>query len=99
MHTLTIQAVRQDAPAETFKEIAMRASELEQWVWEVRLDRYGAHGGSMLAVGFPGETCANFAAGVAMSGVILLRFLKLAEACPRWLPTGNPPRYSHLRRF
>jgi hypothetical protein len=74
--------------------VAMSA--LSHRVREIRLERYGENGGPMLAeaLKLPFRTWLNYEAGVTIPGLVILRFIELTGACPRWLLTGEGPRYS-----
>ena len=70
-------------------------SDLAQRVREIRFELYGKHGGSMLAeaVGVPLRTWLNYEAGVTVPAPVILRFVELSRACPRWLLRGEGPKY------
>jgi hypothetical protein len=61
----------------------------------VRLDRYGAHGGPLLAedLGIPTRTWLRYESGVRMPGLVLLRFIEVTDVEPHWLLTGEGRRY------
>jgi len=61
----------------------------------IRLDRFGEHSLSDLAhaIGVPEPTWRNYEGGVTVPGHVLLRFLDVTSAEPRWLLTGRGPRY------
>ncbi len=61
----------------------------------IRLDRFGEHGLPDLArtIGVPERTWRNYEGGVTVPGHVLLRFLDVTSAEPRWLLTGQGPRY------
>ena len=61
----------------------------------VRLDRYGEHGGPLLAedLRIPTRTWVRYESGVSIPGLVLLRFIELTGVEPRWLLTGDGPRY------
>jgi hypothetical protein len=69
-------------------------------VRQVRVELYGENGGPMLAEALqvPFRTWANYESGIAMPALIMLRFVVLTGACPHWLLTGEPPRYSEMGR-
>jgi hypothetical protein len=62
---------------------------------EVRVELYGDHGLPVLAeeVRVPARTWGNYERGVVMPAPVLLQFLEVTGASPRWLLTGEPPRY------
>jgi hypothetical protein len=61
----------------------------------VRLDQYGEHGGPLLAerLGIPTRTWVRYESGAPLPGLVLLRFSEVAGVEPRWLLTGEGPRY------
>jgi hypothetical protein len=61
----------------------------------VRLDRYGEHGGPLLAeaLGIPVRTWVRYESGAPIPGLVLLRFIAVASVEPRWLLTGKGRRY------
>jgi hypothetical protein len=61
----------------------------------VRLDRYGEHGGPLLAeaLKIPTRTWVRYESGAPLPGLVLLRFIELAGVEPRWLLTGDGPMY------
>jgi hypothetical protein len=61
----------------------------------VRLDRYGEHGGPLLAeaLGIPVRTWIRYESGATIPGLVLLRFIELANIEPQWLLTGEGQRY------
>jgi hypothetical protein len=61
----------------------------------VRLDMYGEHGGPLLAeeLGIPTRTWIRYESGAPIPGPVLLRFIEVAGVEPRWLQTGEGPRY------
>jgi hypothetical protein len=60
----------------------------------VRIERYG-HDVAALAgqLGIPARTWANSEAGVTMPAKVTLAFLVVTGVEPRWLLTGQGPRY------
>jgi hypothetical protein len=62
---------------------------------EVRLDRYGEHGGPLLAeeLRISSRTWFNYESGATIPGLVLLRFIEVTGVEPRWLLTGEGPRY------
>ena len=61
----------------------------------VRLDLYGEHGGPLLAedLRIPTRTWVHYESGVSIPGLVLLRFIEATGVEPRWLLTGEGPRY------
>jgi hypothetical protein len=61
----------------------------------VRMDRFGERGGPELArlIGVPARTWYNYEVGVTVPAEVLLRFLEVADAEPRWLLHGTGPPY------
>jgi hypothetical protein len=61
----------------------------------VRIDRYGERGGPELAhrLGLPARTWYNYEVGVTVPAEVLLRFLEVTGAEPRWLLHGDGPTY------
>ena len=61
----------------------------------VREEVAGAEGAGAMArsLGVPEGTWANFEAGVAIPGHVLLAFVVATSVEPRWLLTGAGPRY------
>jgi hypothetical protein len=69
--------------------------DLARRLHEVRLDRYGAHGGPLLAedLGIPTRTWLRYESGGPMPGLVLRRFIEVTDVEPHWLLTGEGPRY------
>jgi hypothetical protein len=69
--------------------------ELAQRVREVRLDRYGVHGGPILAesLRIPYRTWHNYETGCTIPAPTILQFIELTEANPQWLLTGIGEKY------
>jgi hypothetical protein len=67
---------------------------------QVRVELYGENGGPMLAeaLHLPFRTWVNYESGITVPSPVMLRFILLTGACPRWLLTGEPPRYSQTER-
>jgi hypothetical protein len=61
----------------------------------VRRDLYGDHGGPLLAeaLGIPVRTWVRYESGATIPGLVLLRFIAIVDVEPRWLLTGEGPRY------
>ena len=61
----------------------------------IRREISGADGGAALAgaLAIPPRTWENYERGVTIPGWALLRFLAHTGAEPRWLLTGEGPRY------
>jgi hypothetical protein len=71
-------------------------------VREIRRERYGDGGIPLLArlLGLPVQTWVNFEAGVGMPAPVILRFIEVTGADPRWLLTGEGDRYrAHVFRM
>ena len=67
---------------------------LSERVLTIRRDRYGDDVAELaLAVGVPQRTWENYEAGVTMPAPIMLRFLDVTGANPRWVLTGKGTRY------
>ena len=62
---------------------------------QVRLDAFGEDGVPSLAkaLGIPAQTWENYEAGVSIPGSLLLEFIELTGAHPRWMLTGEGDRY------
>jgi hypothetical protein len=50
------------------------------------------------ALQLPVRTWVNYESGITVPALVMLRFIMLTGACPRWLLTGDPPRYSQAGR-
>ena len=68
--------------------------ELADRLREVRLEMYGVHGGPLLAeiLEIPARTWAHYESGVAIPGLVLLRFIEATRVAPHWLLTGEGER-------
>jgi hypothetical protein len=68
-------------------------------VREIRLERFGEHGGPMLAaaLGLPFRTWWNYEAGVTIPAEVILRFIEVTGANPRWLLKGEGEKYADRR--
>jgi hypothetical protein len=68
-------------------------------VREIRLERFGDHGGPMLAdaLGLPFRTWMNYEAGVTIPAPVILRFIEVTGASPEWLLKGEGEKYSDRR--
>jgi hypothetical protein len=62
---------------------------------QIREDVYGEHGAPVLAeaLGIPARTWVNYEAGVTVPGPLLLEFIELTGANPRWMLTGQGGQY------
>ncbi len=62
---------------------------------EIRKVLYGEDGAPLMAraLDLPAQTWLNYEQGVIMPADILLRFLDLTEAEPRWLLVGEGDRF------
>ncbi|WP_337177200.1 hypothetical protein [Paludisphaera sp.] len=67
---------------------------------EVRMELYGEHGGPMLAneLGITFGAWVGYETGATMPASVMLLFLQRTGANPRWLLTGDGPRYSASRK-
>lgn len=72
---------------------------LAQRVREIRLERFGEVGGPVLAeaLGLPERTWANYESGVTIPALVILRFVEVTGANPRWLRTGRGEKYGDGR--
>ena len=61
----------------------------------VRLDRYGEHGGPLLAeaLQITTRTWVRYESGVPIPSLVLLRLIEVAGIEPRWLLTGEGRMY------
>ncbi len=61
----------------------------------IRRELSGEHGSPELArrLGLPAQTWFDDENGVSIPGTVLLRFIELTSVEPRWLLTGQGPRY------
>jgi hypothetical protein len=68
-------------------------------VREIRLERFGEHGGPMLAdaLGLPFRTWMNYEAGVTIPAPVILRFIEVTGANPAWLLKGEGEKYANPR--
>jgi hypothetical protein len=73
---------------------------LAQRVRELRVERFGEGGGPLLAetLGLPERTWANYESGVSIPALVILRFVEVTGANPRWLRTGQGDKYGDRRR-
>ncbi len=64
-------------------------------VREVRRELYGERGAPILAedLELPTRTWLNYESGVVIPATVILRFIDLTRANPRWLLTGQGNRY------
>ena len=69
-------------------------------VREIREERFGVHGVPLLAeaMGIPVRTWANYESGVVIPALVILRFIELTGANPRWLLIGVGERYTRRTR-
>jgi hypothetical protein len=76
-------------------EVADAKSLLAGRLHAVRVARFGERGGSELArrLGLPNRTWYNYEIGVTVPAEVLLRFLEVTGAEPRWLLDGEGPKY------
>ena len=73
-----------------------RKSGLADRVREIRQDLYGEDGLEFLAraLGLPAQTWRNYERGITMPAELLLAFVVLTGADPKWLLTGEGERLS-----
>jgi hypothetical protein len=69
-------------------------------VQEVRRELYGERGAPRLAedLELPTRTWLNYESGVVIPATVILRFIHLTGASPRWLLTGQGNRYATASR-
>ena len=62
----------------------------------VSQELYGEYGGPALAedLGLPYRTWLNYESGVTIPGLVILRFISVTGASPRWLLTGQGERFT-----
>jgi hypothetical protein len=78
-----------DADSELLK------SELARRIRKVRHDRFGEHGGPLMAdaLRLPVRTWLSYEGGGAIPGTVLLHFIDLTGVHPHWLLTGEGAVY------
>ena len=64
---------------------------LARRIREIRVERFGEGGGTLLAeiLGLPERTWHNYESGVTIPALVILRFIEVTGADPRWLLTGR----------
>ena len=69
--------------------------DLARRVREIREERYGKHGGPLLAraLEIPFRTWHNYERGCTIPAHSILRFIEITDAHPHWLLTGEGSRY------
>src|SRR3954452_6352246 len=69
-------------------------------VREIHLERFGEHGGPMLAdaLGLPSRTWWNYEAGATIPAPVILRFIEVTGANPGWLLKGEGEKYADRPR-
>lgn len=69
--------------------------DLARRIREVREERFGAHGGPLLAeaLQIPFRTWLNYESGCTIPAPSMLRFIELTKASPHWLLTGRGDKY------
>ena len=69
--------------------------ELARRVREIREERFGQHGGPMLAeaLGIPFRTWHEYEVGGTIPAETILHFIELTGVCPRWLLSGEGEKY------
>ena len=76
--------------------MTLRATKgLAERVREIRVERFGAGGGPLLAetLGLPERTWHNYESGVTIPALVILQFVELTGVSPRWLRTGKGDKY------
>jgi transcriptional regulator with XRE-family HTH domain len=70
-------------------------ADLAQRAREVREDLYGEDGAQSLAdaLGLPLRTWSNYERGVTIPAIIILKLIDATGVSPRWLRTGQGPKY------
>ena len=71
------------------------SADLARRVGEIRREVFGEHGAPILAeaIGIPARAWANYEAGVTMPGHVILGFIEVTGAEPRWLLTGDGDKF------
>ena len=69
----------------------LRKTSLARRICEIRQYVYGDNGAQAIAsaLNLPVETWLNYERGITMPADILLAFMELTNADPRWLATGE----------
>ena len=63
---------------------------LARRIRQVRAELYGDEGQELAeSLGLPWQTWVNYEGGVVMPATVLLEFIELTRADPRWLLTGE----------
>ena len=72
---------------------------LARRVRQIRRDIYGDSGGPTLAqeLDLPSRTWVNYESGVVIPAPVILQFLEVTGANPRWLLKGDGDRYKTAR--
>ncbi len=75
---------------------SVQGAMLAQRVREVRVEKFGEEGVPALAalLGIPPATWQNYEAGVSMPGTVILQFVGITGANPKWLLSGDGERYA-----
>ena len=73
---------------------------LARRIREIRVEQFGECGGALLAeiLGLPERTWHNYESGVTIPAPVILHFVEVTGADPRWLRTGQGDRYGDPRR-
>jgi hypothetical protein len=68
---------------------------IAQRVREIRIEAFGERGDLLMAeeMGLPLRTWQNYEQGVTMPAQVLLRFIEVTDASPRWLLSGCGEKY------
>jgi len=69
---------------------------LARRIREVREELYGTDGAWMLAedLDLPTRTWMNYESDTVIPALVILRFIQITQADPRWLLTGEGDRYT-----
>ena len=72
---------------------------LAQRVREIRVEHFGESGVPLLAetLDLPERTWHNYESGVTIPALVILRFIEVTKANPRWLLTGTGDKFGGLR--
>lgn len=84
------------APNEVWPPMARsRGSEVSARLKQIRIELFGVHGGPLLAqfLGLSWRTWDRYESGAALPAEVLLRFIALTSVEPKWLLTGEGPKY------
>lgn len=78
-----------------------RDTELAGRVLEIRRELFGEDDGMLLAAALdlPARTWKTYEAGVPIPAPVILKFIEITGANPRWLLKGDGRRYSGVPRL